>query len=123
MPSGKLLNLNKMRSLFLILCFFACLPVFSQSKKEIKVTKAKIAEMKTLSDIITDIPKDCKVTSFVFSANIGGSLKEFTCMGEGFSPEMKAVINTVEKGKALFIETIKSSCPKTHAFSYKITLE
>ena len=107
--------------LFLFVCF--ALNSFSQAKKEIKITKKQLADSKTLSDLISDIPKDCKIKTYFFSANINGSLKEFTCVSEGIIPELKALLLYKEKGQSVFIENIKSDCQKSHQTSYKLTLE
>lgn len=110
---------------FFISCLLlvASLNLTSQTPKEIKFPKAKLGEIKTLSDLISDIPKDCKVMSYIFSVKINSQLGEFSCQGGGISSELKVVISNKEKGEWFFIENIKSTCQKSHKSGYKITLE
>lgn len=112
-----------MKKIILLTIIFFSFHSFSQTKKEIKITKKQLIASKTLNDLIPDIPKDCKVNSYFFSANINGSLKEFTCINEGMAPELKAILQYKEKGQSVFIEKIKSDCEKSHKASYKLTLE
>jgi hypothetical protein len=112
-----------MRTFLTIVFLVFFFGVYSQSKKEIKVVKAKIADMKTLREIITDIPKNCKVSSFVFSTFAGGSLKEYMVIGEAISPQMRHILNSLGKGMIFNITEISSDCPVSHKESYKVTLE
>ena len=113
-----------MRNLFITAFFFFSLVVFSQATKDIKVIKAKVTGSKSLSDFIAGIPKDCKVTSFIFSADFGSSLKEFTVIGDAIPAEVKDLINKrLEKGKSFFIERINSDCEKFHSTNYKVVLD
>ena len=111
-----------MKLLFQIIFLFFCLSTFGQKATEIKIAKDKISAAKTIQDIISDIPKDCKVTNFILSLNKDG-LKEFTIFGQVLSPETKALIGSLEKGKLFFIENITSGCPKSHKKGYKIIVE
>lgn len=110
---------------YLISCLLLVLTLnlSSQSVKEIKVSKSKIEASKTLHDLISDIPKDCTVSSFVFSGGLNGNLKEFRCSGPSLAPEIKVIVSAMENKKVFFIEEIRSTCQKSHKAAYKIILE
>jgi hypothetical protein len=105
-----------------ILMFFT-LNSFSQGKKEIKVTKKQVADSKAINDLISDIPKDCKVLSFIFSSDLNVGYREYSCSGESIPAEIKKILAKQEKGKFFFIEKVKADCIKTFPKDYKIILE
>jgi gliding motility-associated protein GldM len=51
------------------------------------------------------------VISFIFSANVKGTLKEFTCNGPNLSPEAKQVLQTLGVGGKAYFEDIKVKAP------------
>ncbi|HWY10806.1 MAG TPA: gliding motility protein GldM [Bacteroidia bacterium] len=51
------------------------------------------------------------VQTFVFSANVKGNLKEFTCNGPNLSPEAKAVLQSLGVGGKAYFEDIKVKAP------------
>lgn len=51
------------------------------------------------------------VMSFVFSANVKGNLKEFTCTGPNLSSEAKQVLQTLGIGGKAYFEDIKVKAP------------
>lgn len=51
------------------------------------------------------------VISFIFSANVKGNLKEFTCNGPNLSPEAKAVLSSLGVGGKAYFEDIKVKAP------------
>jgi gliding motility-associated protein GldM len=51
------------------------------------------------------------VISFIFSANVKGNLKEFTCNGPNLSPEAKQVLQSLGIGGKAYFEDIKVKAP------------
>jgi len=51
------------------------------------------------------------VISFIFSANVKGNLKEFTCSGPNLSPEAKQVLQSLGIGGKAYFEDIKVKAP------------
>jgi len=51
------------------------------------------------------------VISFIFSANVKGNLKEFTCNGPNLSPEAKMVLQSLGVGGKAYFEDIKVKAP------------
>lgn len=111
-----------MRSLIFILCVFFSINGFSQTK-EIKASKKTLESAFELKDIITDIPADCKVQSYVMSFKSGNDLREYTCLTNTFGGNFKAFFSKKEKGFSFFIEKIKSGCGKIPTTRYKITID
>lgn len=111
-----------MRSLICLLFILFSVHSFCQTK-EIKVPLKALKEAKELNDIITDIPKDCKVQSYVTSYKSGNDLKEYTCMTNMIGKDVIDMMSKKEKGAFFFIEKIKSGCGKTPGGKYKIILD
>jgi gliding motility-associated protein GldM len=51
------------------------------------------------------------VMSFIFSANVKGTLKEFNCNGPNLSPEAKSVLQSLGVGGKAYFEDIKVKAP------------
>lgn len=112
-----------MKYFFQIILFLFTIKTFSQAKGQIKLTREKINNCKTVCDLISEIPKDCTVNNFIFTGNVNSQIKELKCEGKGFSTEARALMNYFEKGKSFFIEQIKSSCQKSHKNKYEIIVD
>ncbi len=112
-----------MKKIIPLLLIFISLSSFSQTTKEIKITKKQFTDAKTLSDVISDIPKDCKIQSYVISYSAGSALREYTCMTNLIGQEVKDFLSKKEKDQFFFIENIKSGCEKSPKGKFKITIE
>lgn len=80
------------------------------------ITDIKKIELASIGGVGAEVPGfdfDVKfpVVSFVFSANVKGSLKEFTCQGAGLSPEARAVLQSLNSGGKAYFENIKVKAP------------
>lgn len=80
------------------------------------ITEIKKIELASIAGVGAEVPGfdfDVKfpVVGFVFSANVKGSLKEFTCNGPNLSPEAKAVLTALGPGGKAYFEDIKVKAP------------
>lgn len=80
------------------------------------ITDIKKIELASIGGVGAEVPGfdfDVKfpVVSFVFSANVKGSLKEFTCQGAGLSPEARTVLQSLNSGGKAYFENIKVKAP------------
>lgn len=76
----------------------------------------KKIELASIAGVGAEVPGfdfDVKfpVMSFVFSANVKGNLKEYTCSGPNLSPEAKQVLQTLGIGGKAYFEDIKVKAP------------
>lgn len=76
----------------------------------------KKIELASIAGVGAEVPGfdfDVKfpVMSFVFSANVKGNLKEYTCSGPNLSPEAKSVLQTLGIGGKAYFEDIKVKAP------------
>lgn len=80
------------------------------------ITEIKKIELASIGGVGAEVPGfdfDVKfpVVSFVFSANVKGSLKEFTCQGANLSPEARTVLQSLNSGGKAYFENIKVKAP------------
>jgi hypothetical protein len=112
-----------MKKIIPFLLMFFALNSFSQATKEIKITKKQLTESKSLNDLISDIPKDCKVLSYIISIKFGNDLREYTCITSSLGSNVVDMVSKKEKGYSFFIEKIKSDCKNSPKGKFKIILE
>lgn len=74
-----------------------------------------------LSDLIKDIPKDCKVKSYKLALVVMGVEKSMEVAGDVLASIVKHDSLLVKE--KFFIEKIKSNCTSKHKQSYKIVIE
>ena len=113
-----------MKHFFSIAILLFSLNSFCQTgnAKEIKMSREKIKGVKTIKDLLNDIPKGCKVLSCTISLTTPGGLKEFTMTGEEFGKNFINII-TSPGIKRIIVENIKSQCPKSTSKNYTILIE
>ena len=80
------------------------------------VLEFKKIELASIGGVGADLPGfdfDVRfpVVSFVFSANVKGNIKEFTCNGANLSPEAKSVLQSLNAGGKAFFENVKVKAP------------
>lgn len=80
------------------------------------VLEFKKVELAAIGGVGADLPGfdfDVKfpVVSFVFSANVKGNIKEFTCSGANLSAEAKQVLQGLGPGGKAFFENVKVKAP------------
>lgn len=80
------------------------------------VLEFKKVELAAIGGVGADLPGfdfDVKfpVVSFVFSANVKGNIKEFTCNGPNLSAEAKSVLQGLGPGGKAFFENVKVKAP------------
>lgn len=97
-----------MKKSFFIFLLFISASVFSQSPV-IKISETKLKEAKSVKDIIPGLDA-CNIKSFVVSIAVVGQAKEYENQKEFFDATAKAFMMATKKGKAFFIENIKSDC-------------
>lgn len=76
----------------------------------------KKMELSSIGGVGAEIPGfdfDVKfpVLSFVFSANVKGMIKEYTCAGPNLNSEAKAILQSLNSGGKAFFENIKVKAP------------
>jgi gliding motility-associated protein GldM len=80
------------------------------------ITEFKKAQLSSIGGVGAEVPGfdfDVKfpVMSFVFSANVKGNLKEFTCSGANLSSEARQVLQSLNAGGKAYFEDIKVKAP------------
>ncbi|MCD6066537.1 MAG: gliding motility protein GldM [Bacteroidetes bacterium] len=80
------------------------------------ILEFKKLELASIGGVIAEVPGfefDARfvVKSFIVSAVVKGSLKEFNCAGNNLSAEAKGVIQSLSPGSKLYFENIKASGP------------
>ncbi len=106
---------------YLLIFLFASSFLFAQKATVINITRAELKKAYVLSDLIKDIPKDCKVQSYKLALVVKGVEKSMEVIGDVLEPLVKT--NTEMVKERFFIEKIKSNCTSKHKQSYKIIIE
>lgn len=106
---------------YIIIFLFASSILFAQKATVINITRADLKNVYALSDLIKDIPKDCKVKSYKLVLVVKGVEKSMDVVGDVLEPFVKTNSEFV-KG-SFFIEKIKSNCSNKHKANYKIVIE
>lgn len=80
------------------------------------IIEFKKIELASIGGVGADLPGfdfDVKfpVVSFVFTANVKGSLKEFNCSGAGLPADAKAVLTSLGPGGKAYFENVKVKAP------------
>ena len=76
---------------YFVALIFLTLPflTFSQEKSEIKIKRSKLSEIKTLNEILIDLPSDARIISFELSS--GNGSKSNTINGNGATMDDKKI--------------------------------
>jgi hypothetical protein len=95
-----------MKKLFTLLFITCALFSFSQSKLTDlgKVSKSKLAEAKTIGDIIKDYPRDTKSFVVEITGMAGGAALSHASKGSELTKEQKQLLTVVDKDSKLYIE-------------------
>jgi hypothetical protein len=85
----------------------------------IKFKKEELAAIKTVKELIKDIPEHCEVLCvFISIKKSDDKVFEFRNIGN----EM-VYADRLTQGKFILIETLATSCPTLHKANYKIVVE
>ena len=119
--------MKNMKHLLVILSLFAAINSYSQKAeaKTYKLTKAQISEAKTIKDLISDFPADCKVISYEFTGNIKG--KPIIITGkpnpkEEISGEAWYLLKNHDASSTIYIDTKNECNGKAIAYMYSIKI-
>ncbi|MCC6372044.1 MAG: hypothetical protein IT236_13655 [Bacteroidia bacterium] len=91
----------------------------SNKPRVLKISKAKLAEVKTVKQLIIDIPEPCEVLCVLVSIKKpDDKVFEFRNIGNDM-----VYANRLTEGKYILIENLITSCPTLHKANYKIIIE
>lgn len=110
-----------MRDLLIKIFFFASVFCYAQKTTEIKLKKEEFKKCYAINDLVKNIPKSCKVKSYVYSLVVKGVEKSQKISGDVIESWLKN--DTVFMKGVFFIEKIDSECMSSHHQKYKIILE
>jgi hypothetical protein len=108
-----------LRTLFILLFLSSALFSSAQSTAKtevIKVSESNVKQIKSVQDLITSIPKNCKIKSYTMTLSANGSVKEMECQTNAIEMAYR------RKGDVFFIEKILSDCPSAIKKTYKIII-
>ncbi len=97
--------------------------LFSQEKAEIKIKKSKLSEVKTLNELLIDLPADAKILSFEMS-NSNGSKSNTIIGNSGVIDDKKtAFFKTAKPESLVYIDLkYKDGIGRVVAQTYKIKI-
>ena len=93
---------------------------YSQNKNSsiTKISKTKIVQDSLITNLIKDIPQDCKVTGYVFSVRTNKKLLKVNCVGNELRLEIQTAFKKTNKGDTLNFDKIETACLEKHKKKY-----
>jgi hypothetical protein len=106
------------RTLSILIFLASALFSSAQSTKTeiIKLSESNVKQIKSVHDLISSIPKNCKIKSYTLTQSVKGSVKEMECQTNAIE------MTYSHKGDVFFIEKILSDCPSAIKKTYKIII-
>jgi len=127
-PNGKS-KLLVMRKLFLFTLFLFSCSIFSQSK----ISRSELLKAERITDLVKDIPVDCKVTSYVFKITRYKEVKGKTektektdklkCVGNELRLDMQDLFKASDKGDKFSFEKLETACLEKHKKKYSFEIK
>ena len=120
-----LLLLSKMKYIFKIVLILVPFLGFSQTKggSITKVSKAKLIQDSLITDLIKDIPFDCKVTGYVYSVRTNKKLFKINCVGNELRLEIQGSFKKANNGDTLNFDKLKTACLEKHKKKYSFIVK
>ncbi len=105
--------MNNLKTALKIILIFITFNSNAQNKtvaNEVKISKAKLAALITVKEIISDIPADCLIGSFECSANTKDGIATVTNNSDDFNAITKNVLATLKINNRFYISNFKAPC-------------
>jgi hypothetical protein len=120
---ASILKTNFMKHFITLLLIVVPFLIFSQEKAEIKIKKSKLSEVKTLNELLNDLPADAKILSFEMS-NSNGSKSNTISGNNGVIDDKKTTFfkNTKPESLVYIDLKYKDNIGRIVAQSYKIKI-
>lgn len=113
--------------LLLSLLFYSC-AVFSQTK----ISKTDLLKAERITDLVKDIPVDCKVTGYLFKITRYKEVKGKTektektdkikCVGNELRLDMQDLFKSSNAGDKFSFEKLETACLEKHKKKYSFEI-
>lgn len=99
------LKTKKMKNYLILILLFISIFSFSQSdsKNVVSVKKAKLTEVKLLSELVTDVAKD-KAILIEVTGKVKGKVLVAECKSNELNYEIRTILKNVDAGSKIFVD-------------------
>ena len=121
-PNGDL-KLFFMKSLLSVFFILVLAQGFSQKRSEtLGVSKTKLTEVQLITELIKDIPADCKVTGYIFSIKTKDKTVKIHCVGNELRIEIQDAFKKADKGDLFSFNKLETACLEKHKKKYSFII-
>lgn len=109
-----------MKKYFVSILFLFALNGLSQKAPETKsFSKAKLAEVKLLSELSSEVPKDMTKASTEIICKVSGSIKTCHTRGDSLSAEVRSILKKTDNHSKIYFD-VNSGGAKPRAYTFAI---
>ncbi len=96
----------------------------SQNKTNsiIKISKTQLIKDSLITNLIKDIPADCKVTGYTFSVRTNKKLFKINCVGNELRLEVQSAFKKANLGDTLNFTKMETACLDKHKKKYNFII-
>ena len=87
-----------------------------------KISKSKLIHDSLITNIIKDIPVDCKVTGYHYSVRTNNKQFKIKCVGNELRQEVQGTFKKANKGDTLIFDKLETACLAKHKKKYRFII-
>ncbi len=88
-----------------------------------KITPKELSSIVTISDLVKDLPADCRLISFELSFTTPNGLRSFALEKDTISSIFKEYMPNPKKGQKIFVTLSGNSCSKSKPKEFKYIID
>lgn len=110
-----------MKAIFGIVFLFLTTLTYSQNKADEPIYAANtlLAKAELITELVKDIPTDCKVTGYIFSYTpLKGKPYKINCVGNELRLEIQNLFKKSKEGDKFWFDKLETACLEKHKTKY-----
>lgn len=112
-----------MRKILFLFLLALIINVKGQSGSDIiKISKEQLIKCELITELIKDVPVDCKVTSYLFSIKTNDKTFKIDCVGNELRLEIQDAFKKANKGDKFSFNKLETACLEKHKKKYSFVI-